>query len=85
MSQCQNETRTYIVVRHGSNGSNQPMTPRMVLGTIQAASEAEAKQAAGERWSCYANQQFEVIDLAGRTRRADRDAAFEADAYDGSY
>jgi len=74
---------TWIVKRHGSNAANQPMTSVMVLGTVAAVDDAAAKLAAEEMWGCYANQHFEVIDLAGRTRREDREAAAAADADTG--
>lgn len=60
----------FIVVRHGSNAANQHMRMRKVLGTVEAANQ----------WTCYNNQRFEVIDLAGRTRKADREEASEQDA-----
>lgn len=73
-------SKTYIVVRHGSNAANQSMRNRMVLGTVTAETWAEAKSAAAEKWTFYNNQHSELIDLAGRTKKADRDAAAEADA-----
>ena len=85
MSQC-NTTRTFIVVRHGSNGANQPMTPRMVLGTVQASDEASAKEAASARHTCYANQRFEVLDVESEeVDTDDANAAFEADALESAY
>lgn len=73
--------KTFIVVRHGSNAANQSMRNRKVLGTVNAVDSQAAKQAASEIWSCYNNQHFEAIDLAGRTKAADRDAAATEDAY----
>ena len=72
--------KVWIVKRHGSNAANQSMTPVMVLGTVKATDSAAAKAAAAEKWSCYNNQFFQVLDLAGRTRREDREAASDADA-----
>lgn len=71
----------FIVKRHGSNAANQHMRLVKVLGTIEADSREEGKRKAAERWSCYNNQHFELIDLAGRTRKADREAAAAEDAY----
>lgn len=76
-------SKTYIAVRHGSNGANQSRCPRRVLGTVAGATETEARDAAAAKWTLYNNQRFELIDLAGRTRKADRDAAAEADALAG--
>lgn len=70
----------FIIRRHGSNAANQSMTPVMVLGTVEAVDADAARSAAAERWTCYNNQRFEAIDLAGRTRKADREAAATADA-----
>lgn len=75
--------RDFIVVRHGSNAANQSRRNRMVLGTVQAADAPGAKLAAEQKWTRYNNQRFEVLDLAGRTRKADRDAASIADAMEG--
>lgn len=73
-------TKTYIVVRHGSNAANQSMKPRKVLGTVEAESPNAARKIAAERHTCYANQRFELIDTAGPTRKEDREAASYADA-----
>ena len=73
-------TRTYIVVRYGSNAANQSRRNRVVIGTVKAPGEVAAKEAARLRWTFYRNQYVEVIDLAGRTRKADRNAAAVADA-----
>jgi hypothetical protein len=72
--------KTWIIKRHGSNAANQSRTLVRVLGTVEATDADGARKAAGERWTCYNNQLFEVIDLAGRTRKADREAAADADA-----
>ncbi len=70
----------FIIKRHGSNAANQSMKQTAVLGTVEAADSEAAKLVAGERWTCYNNQHFEAIDLAGRTRKADREEAAEEDA-----
>ena len=76
-----NATKTFIVVRHGSNAANQSMQPRKVLGTVEADTAETARKIAAERHTCYANQRFELIDLAGRTRKEDREAAATEDAF----
>ncbi len=73
--------KTFIIVRHGSNAANQSMRPRKVLGTVQADDSGDAKRIAAETWTVYNNQHLEAIDTAGRTRKDDRDAAAEQDAY----
>ncbi len=75
---------TFIIVRHGSNAANQSMQFRKVLGTIEAADSQEAKEKASERWDCYNGQYFEAINLAGRTRKADREEAADEDAASGA-
>jgi len=72
--------KRFIIKRHGSNAANQSMTPTRILGTVEAEDSTAAKSVAADKWTCYNNQHFEAIDLAGRTRRADREAAAEADA-----
>lgn len=72
--------KRFIIKRHGSNGANQHMQLTKVLGTVVAEDTDHAKRKASEKWSCYNNQHFEAIDLAGRTRKADREAAADADA-----
>ncbi len=72
--------KTYIVKRHGSNAANQSMRMVAVLGTVKAHDYNAARKIATTRWSCYNNQHFELIDLDGRTRKADREAAEKADA-----
>lgn len=73
--------KRWIIKRHGSNAANQSRTLVRVLGTVEAADMGEAKRKAADIWTCYANQYFEAIDLDGRTRKADRDAAATEDAY----
>lgn len=67
----------YVVIRHGCNAANQHMTPRLVLGLVEAPSPAKALEKAAEQWTCYVNQRFEVIPW-GKAPRADRRAADEA-------
>ena len=71
---------TYIIKRHGSNAANQSRVLVRVLGTVEAKDSKEAKEKAAARWTCYNNQHFEAIDLAGRTRKADREEAATQDA-----
>lgn len=75
---------SYIIKRHGSNAANQSMQPTKVLGTVEADTPEQAKEKAGERWTCYNNQHFEAVDLAGRTRKADREEAATQDALAGA-
>jgi hypothetical protein len=70
----------FIIKRHGSNAANQSRTLVMVLGTVEAGDSDGAKRKASMIWTCYNNQFFEAIDLAGRTRKEDREAAADADA-----
>lgn len=75
----------FIIKRHGSNAANQHMTQTKVLGTVEAADSDEAKRVAAERWTLYNNQHFEAIDLAGRTRKEDREEASYMDALGGEW
>ena len=72
--------KSFIVVRHGSNGANQPMTNRAVLGTISAETRSDAVWSAHNTWTFYSNQHIELIGLSGRAKRSDREAAAEMDA-----
>lgn len=56
-----NATRKFVVVRHGSNAANQPMTPRLAVGIVEAASEEDARKEAEEQFNCYANQHLEIL------------------------
>ena len=51
---------TYVLIRHGSNGANQPMTPNMVVGIVEAESADKAKDLAHEKYGRYNNQHFEA-------------------------
>lgn len=64
--------RDYIVVRVGSNSANQPMTPHMDIGVVQASSPAVALHRANIEFGheLYNNQHLRVI-AAGRVS-ADR-------------
>jgi hypothetical protein len=70
----------FIIVRHGNNAANQSMRLRMVLGTVEAPTREAAHGIAAREWTCYNNQHFEAIDLAGITRREDREEAATMDA-----
>ena len=74
--------KRWIIKRHGANGANQHAQLVRVLGTVQAVDAVGARAAAAEKWTLYNNQIFEALDLAGRTRSADRDAARNADCLD---
>ncbi len=71
----------FIIVRHGSNAANQSRQNRRVLGTVEAVDSEAAYKSASEIWTCYNNQHFEAINLAGRTRAIDRADATEQDSY----
>ena len=73
--------KTYIVKRHGSNAANQSMCNVRVVGTVSGVDAQDANINARELYTCYNNQFLELIDLAGRTRKDDRNAASEADAW----
>ncbi len=53
----------YVIKRHGSNAANQSMTPEMVVGEVEASTEEQACQLAGDQWTCYAGQHFEAVPL----------------------
>jgi hypothetical protein len=69
---------TYVVVRHGSNAANQSMCQRSVLGFVEAKDRDAAYAECHDRWTCYNNQQFELVSLS-RARKADITEANEAD------
>jgi hypothetical protein len=69
---------TYVVVRHGSNGANQSMCNRSVLGFVEAKDRDAAYTECHDRWTCYANQQFELIPVL-QAKKADLEEANEAD------
>jgi hypothetical protein len=64
-------TFDYIVYRHGSNGANQPMTPRVIVGVFSAPNGPSACQQARERCVFYANQHSTCKPLS-RASAADR-------------
>lgn len=53
----------FIVIRHGSNAANQSLTLRRVLGTVPADNAVHARRVAARRWTCYANQHFEIVSV----------------------
>lgn len=40
------KTVKYVVIRHGSNAFNQPMSSRSVLGVVEAKNKKEARETA---------------------------------------
>lgn len=71
----------YIVIRHGSNAANQPMTQEMVVGSVEARGPAHALQVARERFDCYHNQHLSV-GLHRKATRAQKDALAERERLD---
>jgi len=74
-----NPAKTWIVTRHGSNAANQSMVPKMILGTVEADTEAEAKTIASSQFNCYANQ-FLSLENWVDADSEDCNVASEADA-----
>lgn len=68
----------YVIVRHGSNGANQHLTPEMVVGTVEARGWRKAISTAAEKWTCYNNQYFSPIAWSRASVRQ-RDDALEGD------
>jgi hypothetical protein len=53
----------YLIVRHGSNASNQPGCPRLPICWVEAKSQSEACRLATEEHdvTCYVNQRLEAV------------------------
>ena len=53
----------YLIVRHGSNASNQPGCHRHPICWVEAKSRAEAIRLATDQHdvTCYANQRLEAV------------------------
>lgn len=71
--------RSFVIFRHGSNGANQHLCQVMACCTVMARSEAEAKNKARDKVTCYANQYLEA-KFATRCKRVDLESAREQDA-----
>lgn len=69
--------RTYLIIRHGANSANQPMTPRLPVALVEAKNrgEAEATEHDGDarspaflklapRVKVWANQRVEAVPLS---------------------
>ena len=70
---------SYLIVRHGSNASNQPMCPRAPICWVEAKNQEEAVRIALEDVTCYANQRLEAIPQS-RVTRADAREVAESEA-----
>lgn len=71
-------SRTWIVTRHGSNAANQSMTPKLILGSVEAETETEARELASAEFHCYANQFLSLEHFNDAGAEACNEA-FEAD------
>lgn len=65
----------YMIVRHGSNSSTQPMCPRAPICWVEAKSQEEAVRIALEDVTCYANQRIEAIPRSRVSRGDAREVA----------
>jgi hypothetical protein len=52
---------SFLIVRHGANGSNQHLCDRLPVAIVDAVSGAEACDKAAERVRCFANQHLEWV------------------------
>jgi hypothetical protein len=82
------EMRSYVyaVYRYGSNAANQSMCNKMVVGTIEAASRAEACRLMSDKVTVYRNQHLEAVPASklGKAEQriaAERDAWLESEGY----
>ena len=74
----------YAVYRHGSNAANQSRCNKMVVGTIEATSRAEACKLMADKVTVYNNQwlsavPFSRLDKAEQRLAAERDEWLEAE------
>lgn len=60
----------YLIVRYGSNASNQPMCDRLPICWVEAKNQREAVRLAIEEEdvSCYANQRLEAVPWSKASR-----------------
>ena len=70
----------YAIYRHGSNAANQSACPKMIVGTIRAASRAEACKLMHDRVTVYSNQWLSAIPFS-RLGKKDQMIALEQDMY----
>ncbi|MBI1325535.1 hypothetical protein GC170_20420 [bacterium] len=56
--------KRYVIIRHGMNRANQERQEIKTLGTVLAETRDMAFEIAEARWSCYANQYFEVVEVS---------------------
>lgn len=71
------KTVKYVVIRHGSNAFNQPMSSRSVLGVVEAKNKKEARETAEKKFTFYVNQRCEVI-CESKAKVSDWNAALES-------
>lgn len=55
---------TYLVIRHGSNGANQPMTQSMPICFVTASDADQARKLAAKRHTVYNNQFLQLVKEA---------------------
>jgi len=68
----------YVIYRHGSNAANQSACPKMIVGTIRAASRAEACNRMYDKVTVYNNQWLSAVPYS-RLGKKDQRIAFERD------
>ena len=68
----------YAIYRHGSNAANQSACPKMLVGTVRAASRAEACERMASRVTVYINQWLSAVPLS-RLGKKDQMIAAERD------
>lgn len=69
----------YHIFRHGSNGANQPMTPRMYVVSVVAFSRKAACQLAEDRGVIVYNNQRLSAKPTSEMRAADWALVFDED------
>jgi len=72
----ENKTHQYLVIRHGANSANQPLTNRAAVEIVVAPNQAEAKRKFGG--SLYANQYLEAVPES-RARKSEWNAVVEVE------
>lgn len=70
----------YAVYRHGANAANQGGCNKTIVGTIEAASRAEACRLMASRVTVYRNQHLEAVP-ASKLGKTDQRLAAECDAW----
>ena len=70
----------YAVYRYGSNAANQSRCNKMVVGTIEATSRAEACRLMADEVTVYHNQRLEAVP-ASKVGKTERQIAAKLDAW----